>query len=178
MNDVASHILRETKTIAVVGLSPKPERPSHEVACYLQAQGYRIVPVNPGMHGKLLLGEMCFASLREAASALAPKGVQIDLVDCFRQSEEIAAIAEDAVAIGARFLWMQIGITNPDAAAVPRPPGCWWCKTAAPKPNTAVCRPSARRCEAAAARWPTAPLAPAYPSSPLRGLPRLRQLPP
>ena len=116
MNDVAFHILRETKTIAVVGLSPKPERPSHEVACYLQAQGYRIVPVNPGMHGKLLLGEMCFASLREAASALAPKGVQIDLVDCFRQSEEIAAIAEDAVAIGARFLWMQIGITNPDAA--------------------------------------------------------------
>ncbi|MBP9973718.1 MAG: CoA-binding protein, partial [Comamonas sp.] len=112
MNDVAFHILRETKTIAVVGLSPKPERPSHEVACYLQAQGYRIVPVNPGMHGKLLLGEMCFASLREAASALAPKGVQIDLVDCFRQSEEIAAIAEDAVAIGARFLWMQIGITN------------------------------------------------------------------
>ena len=74
------------------------------------------MPVNPGMHGKLLLGEMCFASLREAASALAPKGVQIDLVDCFRQSEEIAAIAEDAVAIGARFLWMQIGITNPDAA--------------------------------------------------------------
>ena len=116
MNDVAFHILRETKTIAVVGLSPKPERPSHEVACYLQAPGYRIVPVNPGMHGKLLLGEMCFASLREAASALAPKGVQIDLVDCFRQSEEIAAIAEDAVAIGARFLWMQIGITNPDAA--------------------------------------------------------------
>ena len=55
MNDVAFHILRETKTIAVVGLSPKPERPSHEVACYLQAQGYRIVPVNPGMHGKLLL---------------------------------------------------------------------------------------------------------------------------
>ena len=65
---------------------------------------------------KLLLGEMCFASLREAASALAPKGVQIDLVDCFRQSEEIPAIAADAIAIGARFLWMQIGITNPEAS--------------------------------------------------------------
>ncbi len=73
MNDVSFHILRETKTIAVVGLSPKPERPSHEVACYLQAQGYRIVPVNPGMHGKLLLGEMCFASLREAARRVGPQ---------------------------------------------------------------------------------------------------------
>lgn len=115
MEKIIPHVLRETKTIAVVGLSPKPERPSHEVARYLQAQGYRIVPVNPGAHGKLLLGEMCFASLREAASALAPKGVQIDLVDCFRQSEQIPAIAADAVAIGARFLWMQIGITSPDA---------------------------------------------------------------
>lgn len=115
METIISHLLRETKTIAVVGLSPKSERPSHEVARYLQAQGYRIVPVNPGMHGKLLLGEMCFANLREAAGALAPKGVQIDLVDCFRQSEQIPAIAEDAIAIGARFLWMQLGVTSPDA---------------------------------------------------------------
>ncbi len=113
--NIAHHILREAKTIAVVGLSPKPERPSHDVARYLQAQGYRIVPINPGMHGKLLLGEMCFASLREAASALAPQGGQIDLVDCFRRSEEIPSIAQDAIAIGARYLWLQQGVRN-DAA--------------------------------------------------------------
>ncbi len=65
---------------------------------------------------------------------VGPQGVQIDLVDCFRQAEEIAAIAEDAVAIGARFLWMQIGITNPEASPlVPRPPGCWWCRPARTK---------------------------------------------
>ncbi|MBV2163716.1 MAG: CoA-binding protein [Comamonas sp.] len=116
MESVIARVLRTSKTIAVVGLSPKPERPSHEVAHYLQAQGYRIVPINPGVHGKLLLGEMCFASLREAAAALAPRGIQIDLVDCFRQSEEIPAIAQDAIAIGARALWMQKGVRNDEAA--------------------------------------------------------------
>lgn len=116
MKNIAQHILKSSKTIAVVGLSPRPDRPSHGVARYLQAQGYRIVPINPGMHGQQILGEMCFASLREAASALAPKGVQIDMVDCFRRSEEIPALAEEAIAIGARFLWLQLGIHN-DAAA-------------------------------------------------------------
>lgn len=116
MQNIAQHILKSSKTIAVVGLSPRPDRPSHGVARYLQAQGYRIVPINPGMHGQQILGEMCFASLREAASALAPKGVQIDMVDCFRRSEEIPALAEEAIAIGARFLWLQLGIHN-DAAA-------------------------------------------------------------
>lgn len=116
MQNIAQHILKSSKTIAVVGLSPRPDRPSHGVARYLQAQGYRIVPINPGMHGQQILGEMCFASLREAASALAPKGVQIDMVDCFRRSEEIPALAEEAIAIGARFLWLQLGIHNAAAA--------------------------------------------------------------
>lgn len=116
MQGVITHVLRTSKTIAVVGLSPKPERPSHEVACYLQAQGYRIIPINPGIHGKLLLGQMCFANLREAAAALALKGIHIDIVDCFRQSEEIPAIAQDAIAIGARVLWMQSGVRNDEAA--------------------------------------------------------------
>lgn len=116
MQNTTQHILKASKTIAVVGLSPRPDRPSHGVARYLQAQGYRIVPINPGMHGQQILGEMCFASLREAASALAPKGVQIDMVNCFRKSEEIPPLAEEAIAIGARFLWLQLGIRNDSAA--------------------------------------------------------------
>ena len=115
MENIAQHILKESKTIAVVGLSPRPDRPSHEVARYLQEHGYRIVPINPGMHGKQILGEVCFASLREAAAALAPKGVQIDMVDCFRKSEDIPPLAEDAIAIGARFLWLQLGVRNDNA---------------------------------------------------------------
>lgn len=115
MENIAQHILKESKTIAVVGLSPRPDRPSHEVARYLQEQGYRIVPINPGMHGKQILEEVCFASLREAAAALAPKGVQIDMVDCFRKSEDIPPLAEDAIAIGARFLWLQLGVRNDNA---------------------------------------------------------------
>lgn len=115
MENIAQYILKESKTIAVVGLSPRPDRPSHEVARYLQEQGYRIVPINPGMHGKQILGEVCFASLREAAAALAPKGVQIDMVDCFRKSEDIPPLAEDAIAIGARFLWLQLGVRNDNA---------------------------------------------------------------
>lgn len=112
MKDLSQYILKNTKTIAVVGLSPKPDRPSHEVASYLQSRGYRIVPINPGMHGQQILGEVCFASLREAASALAPQGGQIDMVDCFRKSEDIPAITEDAIAIGARYLWMQLGVRH------------------------------------------------------------------
>ena len=120
MNDVAFHILRETKTIAVVGLSPKPERPSHEVACYLQAQGYRIVPVNPvvAQEGGCILGERAWASVREADAAIRAEGGRIDMVDCFRKSEDIPPLADDAVAIGAKCLWLQLGVFNEDAARV------------------------------------------------------------
>jgi predicted CoA-binding protein len=109
-------ILEEARTIAVVGLSPKPERASLGVASYLQAQGYRIVPVNPTYVGQRILGEKVYLNLRDAADALAADGIRIDVVDCFRKSEDIAEIARDAVAIRAGCLWMQLGIENQAAA--------------------------------------------------------------
>jgi predicted CoA-binding protein len=109
-------ILEQARTIAVVGLSPKPERASHEVAAYLQAHGYRILPVNPACAGQQILGEQVYASLREAADALGAGGIKIDVVDCFRKSEDIAPIAREAIAIRAGCLWMQLGIENQAAA--------------------------------------------------------------
>ena len=109
-------ILEHAHTIAVVGLSPKPERASHEVAEYLQAHGYRIVPVNPSYVGQQILGEKVYASLLEAADELGAGGIRIDVVDCFRKSEDIAPIARDAIAIRAGCLWMQLGIENQAAA--------------------------------------------------------------
>lgn len=110
-----SEILNQSKTIAVVGLSPKAERASFEVAEYLQKQGYRILPVNPVVAGTEILGEKVHATLQEAADALAP-GERIDIVDCFRKAEEIPAIARDAIAVRAGCLWMQLGIANQAAA--------------------------------------------------------------
>ena len=111
-------ILQDSRTIAVVGLSPKPERDSHHVAEYLQQQGYRIVPVNPvvAQGGGSILGEICFASLSDAGQAIARQGGRIDMVDCFRKSEDIPPLAEDAIAIGASCLWLQLGVVNEDAA--------------------------------------------------------------
>lgn len=114
-----SELLANTKTIAVVGLSPKTHRASYEVAAYLQAHGYRILPINPSHAGKLILGEQCFASLQEAAQAVK----QIDIVDCFRKSEDIMPIAEETIEIGARCLWMQLGIVNEEAANKARAAG-------------------------------------------------------
>ena len=102
-------IFERTQTIAIVGLSPKPERDSHHVAQYLQAQGFRIVPINPNAHE--VLGEKAYASLTEAA-----QHERIDMVNCFRNSEDIPPIAAEAIAIGAKSLWLQIGVVN-DAAA-------------------------------------------------------------
>jgi predicted CoA-binding protein len=112
----ASQILKDSKTIAVVGLSFKPDRASHGVAKYMQAHGYRIIPVNPSYIGKEILGEKVYATLADAAAALAPTGQRIDIVDCFRKSEDIAPIARDAIAVGAGCLWMQLGIVNREAA--------------------------------------------------------------
>ena len=109
-------ILQDSKTIAVVGLSAKPDRPSHAVAHYLQAQGYRIIPVNPSCAGQRILGEPVYASLQDAAAALARDHLSIDIVDCFRKGEEMLPVARDAVAIQARVLWMQIGVINQEAA--------------------------------------------------------------
>jgi predicted CoA-binding protein len=113
-----SQILEDTRTIAVVGLSPKTERASLGVATYLQGHGYRIVPVNPNYAGQSILGEKVYPDLRAAADALAADGIRIDVVDCFRKAEEIGPIARDAVAVRAGVLWMQLGIENQAAADV------------------------------------------------------------
>lgn len=101
-------ILKNSKTIAVVGLSPKPVRPSHQVAQYLQDQGYTIIPVNPGHD--ILMGHTCYPNLRDVPD-------RIDLVDIFRRPEAVPGIVEDAIAVGARYVWMQEGIVNVAAAA-------------------------------------------------------------
>ena len=98
-------ILRHCRTIAVVGLSPQPSRASYEVAQYIQAQGYRIIPVNP--HADQVLGETAYPTLMAAAAQ-----VPIDLVDVFRRSEDVPPVVEEAVAIGAKALWLQLGIVH------------------------------------------------------------------
>jgi len=106
-----ARLLGDTATIAVVGLSSKPDRPSYEVAAYLQRQGYRIVPVNP--RETEVLGETAYASLDDV-----PADVRIDLVDVFRRAEDTPAVAEEAVRRGARFLWLQLGIENDEARRI------------------------------------------------------------
>ena len=101
-------ILAKSKTLAIVGLSAQWHRPSYFAAKYMQEHGYRIIPVNP-MYDEIL-GEKCFKSLREIPDP-------VDVVDCFRKSAEIPALAEDAIAIGAKVLWMQIGVQNDAARA-------------------------------------------------------------
>jgi len=116
-------ILRSAKTVAVVGLSPKPERASLEVAGYLQGQGYRIVPVNPAYAGQQILGEPVHATLQEAADALAKDGTRIDVVDVFRKADDVPPIAKDAIDVRAGTLWMQLGIENQVAADLARAAG-------------------------------------------------------
>lgn len=118
-----TQILQESKIVAVVGLSNKPDKPSHEVAEYLQENGYRVVPVNPTYAGGQILGETVYASLQDAADALAAHGERIDIVDCFRKSEDIPPLAKDAIAVRASCLWMQLGIENQAAADLARAAG-------------------------------------------------------
>jgi len=101
-------ILRQTKTIAMVGLSANWWRPSFFAAKYLQERGYRVVPVNPQY--PQILGEKSYPRLRDIP-------FKVDVVDCFRKSEEIPPLAEEAIAIGAKVLWMQLGVINHEAAA-------------------------------------------------------------
>lgn len=108
MDDFIKRILEEGKIVAVVGLSPKEDRPSHQVAEYLKEQGYKIIPVNPG-HSEIL-GERCYPSLREIPG-------KVDIVDIFRRPEDVPPVVEDAIAIGAKVIWMQLGIVNEEAAA-------------------------------------------------------------
>jgi predicted CoA-binding protein len=103
-------ILTGVRTIAVVGASPSPHRPSHRVMRYLQRHGYRAIPVNPFAAGDTILGERCYAALDEI-------GERIDMVDVFRRSEAAGAVVDQAIAIGANIVWMQLGVVDRDAAA-------------------------------------------------------------
>jgi predicted CoA-binding protein len=109
-------ILQDAKTVAVVGLSDKPERPSYGVAQYLQQAGYRIVPVNPTLAGQQVLGETAYPDLKSAADALRADGIAIDVVDVVRKAEDVPDVARDAIAVRAGALWMQLGIENQAAA--------------------------------------------------------------
>lgn len=118
-----AQILNDSKTIAVVGMSNKLDRSSNEVGAYLQQHGYRVLPVNPSYVGQTILGEPVFASLQDAANSLAAQGQRLDIVDCFRKSEDILPIANEAIAVGAACLWMQLGVVNQSAADVARAAG-------------------------------------------------------
>jgi uncharacterized protein len=113
-SDVVDRILTSARTIAVVGLSPDPRRPSHGVARYLQRAGYRIVPVNPNVDE--VLGERAYASLRQVPEP-------VDVVDVFRRSEFAGPIVDDAIAIKARAVWLQDGVVDEEAAARARASG-------------------------------------------------------
>jgi predicted CoA-binding protein len=118
-----AQILNDSKSIAIVGLSNKADRASHGVAAYLQEHGYRVIPVNPSYAGESILGEKVHATLQEAADALASSGQRIDIVDCFRKSEDILPIAREAIAVRAGCLWMQLDIENQAAADLARAAG-------------------------------------------------------
>lgn len=109
--------LRAAHTIAVVGLSSNPARPSYGVARYLQTQGYRIIPVNPGE--RAVLGETAFPSLDAIPARLRP----VDIVDVFRRSEFVREIAGQAIRLGARLLWLQEGVADAEAEAQARAAG-------------------------------------------------------
>lgn len=102
-------ILKQNNTLAIVGLSADWYRPSYFAAKYMLDHGYRIIPVNPTYVGREILGQKCYASLLDIPE-------KVDIVDCFRKSEEIVPIAEQAITIGAKVLWMQLGIVNETAA--------------------------------------------------------------
>jgi predicted CoA-binding protein len=107
-------ILKTCQTVAVVGLSPKPNRPSNMVASYLQENGYKIIPVNP--RAGEILGEVCYANLSSIPNP-------VDVVNIFRRPKEVPPIVEEAIKIGAKAVWMQEGVINEEAAARAREAG-------------------------------------------------------
>lgn len=111
-------LLAATKTIAVVGMSNRPDRPSYAVASVMQKAGYRIIPVNPQYAGTTILGEPCVASLADITET-------VDIVDCFRRSEDMPDVATDAAAMQPlpKVLWMQLGVANDNAAKIARDAG-------------------------------------------------------
>ncbi len=112
-------LLKNCRNIAVVGLSPKPDRTSHTVAAYMQQHGYRIIPVNPQAAGQEILGETCYSSLQDAAKAMAETGSKIDIVNVFRKSEDVPPVLADTLAIakeaGVQGFWLQLGISHADS---------------------------------------------------------------
>jgi hypothetical protein len=102
-------LLTTTRTIAMVGASDRADRPSHGVMRFLQAHGYRVIPVNPALAGQQLLGETVVASVADAGP--------VDLVDIFRNSDAAGPVTDEAIAAGAKAVWMQLGVINPKAAA-------------------------------------------------------------
>ncbi|MFC3225823.1 CoA-binding protein [Marinibaculum pumilum] len=111
-------VLRDGRTIAMVGASANWNRPSFFAMKYLQAKGFRVIPVNPkeAAAGTEILGEKCYASLAEIPE-------KVDMVDCFRNADAVPAITEEAIAIGAKILWMQLGVRHDEAAAKARAAG-------------------------------------------------------
>lgn len=107
--DTAERILRESTVIAVVGLSDRPDRPSHGVARYMQEHGYRIIPVNPKLTGPVL-GEQPYARLEDVPE-------RVDVVDIFRRAVDVPPVVDGAIRIGASAVWMQLGISHGEAAA-------------------------------------------------------------
>jgi predicted CoA-binding protein len=103
-------ILTSVRTIAVVGASPRREQPSHGVMAYLQRRGYRTIPVNPFAAGTKINGETCYAALADVAEP-------IDMVDVFRRPEAAGGVVDEAIAVGARVVWMQLGVRDDTAAA-------------------------------------------------------------
>ena len=109
--DLARSLLRSARTIAVVGYSAKPDRPSNSVSAYLRRHGYRIIPVNPQLRGATVEGERSYDRLVDI-----PTSEQIDFVDVFRRGEFLDDVVDDALASGMSALWFQLGLSNQDAA--------------------------------------------------------------
>lgn len=116
-DDTLRRILTKTRVIALVGWSPNPDRPSHQVAAFLTRQGYRVIPVNPGQAGAVVAGEVVRAALSDISEA-------VDMVDIFRRSEDVGPVVSQALALpGLQTIWMQLGVVNDAAAAEARAAG-------------------------------------------------------
>lgn len=112
--EIIARVLKDCRVVAVVGLSPQPDRPSHQVARYLQEHGYRIVPVRPGCAE--ILGEKCYPTLKDVP-------FPVEAVDIFRNVEAIPGVVDEAIAHGAKAVWMQLGLAEPESAARARDAG-------------------------------------------------------
>jgi uncharacterized protein len=115
-DSVIREVLTRARTIAIVGLSDKPDRDSNEVARYMQSKGYRVIPVNPAVPE--ILGEKSYPSV-----AAIPKEIRVDIVDIFRRSDQVLPIAQEAIRRGVKVVWMQLGIDSAEAASLVREAG-------------------------------------------------------